>query len=116
MASGRDKADPFLPFWATSSRTFQDTVTLANIRPMQLKLLGMAWTGEQKADLRILVELPDGKSALLNSRTYIGPYRGKITSIQERSVVIVEICQDILGQPEKKLTVLTLPPQEEEHE
>lgn len=112
--AGRNQ-DPFLPFWQAAPQTFQDTVTLPNIRPHQLKLLGLAWSEPKKTDLCILVELPDGKSALLGPQSLIGPYRGAITEIRDQSIVIVELCPDILGQPEKKLTVLTLT-REESHE
>lgn len=116
VSRAQQDKNPFLPFWNTNAHRLQDTAALPNIRPQQLKLLGMAWSDPQKKDLRILVELPDGKSAILRPQTRIGPYQGKITRIEDRSIEVVETCKDILGQPEKRLTVLTLLPSEEDHE
>ncbi len=112
------KPNPFLPFWETQSMTRQDDVTLPNIRPEQLKLLGLIWIKSPKNSVRILVELPDGKSAILNKDTRIGPYQGRILEIRKQAVVIEEMCRNVLGNVEKKLTVLTFSQQksEQKHE
>ncbi len=112
------ETNPFLPFWEIQSMTRQDDVTLPNIRPEQLKLLGLVWIKSPKNSVRILVELPDGKSAILNKESRIGPYQGRILEIRKQAVVIEEMCRNVLGDLEKKLTILTFSQQksEQKHE
>jgi type IV pilus assembly protein PilP len=109
------KKDPFRSYGVATKAKFSVPQTVENLLPIQkyevnqFKVLGIV-TGLTES--RALVLDPSGKSFVIREGSLIGPHNGRVRSLKQNAIEIVELDRDEHGKIRSKGVKLTLPRKE----
>ncbi len=115
-------ADPFVPFIRPRQQEQEVHKPQMPARPLtplekiaieKLSLVGIIWT-DGAHDPLAMVELPDGKGAILRKGSMVGPNQGKVVAIRPGEVVVSEKVANKFGLTEVKQTCLNFRPGQED--
>ncbi|MFW6323550.1 MAG: pilus assembly protein PilP [Desulfovibrionales bacterium] len=113
--SEKGRPDPFTSFLiARAARKDKVKKLSKNLSPLervevtQLRLIGIVWNEETPDQAVAMVELPDGKGFALKKGQRVGFNSGKVVSIKQDQVRVLEETEDIFGDIGTRAVVLKL--------
>lgn len=106
------RRDPFRSILVTSdlSVNLENLPALLRTEVGELHLIGIVWGG---FGYSAMVQTPDGKGYTIRVGTLVGPNRGTVRKITERTLTVEERYTDIFGENKVREVKLELHPQKE---
>ncbi|MFW6324904.1 MAG: pilus assembly protein PilP [Desulfovibrionales bacterium] len=113
--TSQGRIDPFSSFLKAKEARRQQRAQanealspLERLDVMQLKLVGVIWNEDVPDKTLAMVELPDGKGFVLKKGERVGLNRGRVVSISQNKLKVLEESEDIFGDIVTKAVVLKL--------
>ncbi len=106
------RRDPFRSILVTGElgKSLEILPALLRTEVGELRLIGIVWGG---LGYSAMVQTPDGKGYTIRMGTPVGPNRGTVQKITERTLTVEEKYIDIFGENKVREVTLDLHPQKE---